>query len=58
MMTAASPAGTWSGRVFSKTDKSPDTEGVRQFTEIITHDPDWIVSLLPIRDGLVVALKR
>jgi caffeoyl-CoA O-methyltransferase len=48
----------WSGRIFSKTDKSPETEGVRQFTEMVTHDPDWIVSLLPIRDGLVVALKK
>ena len=48
----------WSGRIFSKTDKSPETEGVRLFTKMITHDPDWIVSLLPIRDGLVVALKK
>jgi predicted O-methyltransferase YrrM len=48
----------WSGRVFSKADKSPATQGVRQFTEMITHDPEWIVSLLPIRDGLIVALKQ
>jgi predicted O-methyltransferase YrrM len=48
----------WSGRIFSKGDKSAATEGVRQFTRMITQDPDWIVSLLPIRDGLVVALKR
>ena len=48
----------WSGRVFSMTDKSLPTEGVRKFTQTITHDPDWIVSLLPIRDGLIVALKQ
>ena len=48
----------WSGRIFRKTDKSPATQGVRQFTEMITHDPEWIVSLLPIRDGLIVALKQ
>ena len=48
----------WSGRVFSKADQSHPTEGVRKFTEAITHDPDWIVSLLPIRDGLIVALKQ
>ena len=48
----------WSGRIFRKADKSPATEGVRKFTELITRDPDWIVSLLPIRDGLVVALKK
>ena len=48
----------WSGRIFNKMDKSAATEGVRKFTEMITQDPDWIVSLLPIRDGLVVALKK
>jgi predicted O-methyltransferase YrrM len=48
----------WSGRIFRKTDRSAATEGVRRFTDLVTRDPDWIVSLLPIRDGLVVALKK
>jgi len=48
----------WSGRIFDKKDTSPATQGVRDFTSLITQDPDWIVSLLPIRDGLIVALKR
>lgn len=48
----------WHGRIFDESDRSPDTEGVREFTRRITHDPAWIVSLVPIRDGLIVAYKR
>jgi caffeoyl-CoA O-methyltransferase len=48
----------WSGRIFDKSDRSPDTSGIREFTKRITADPDWIVSLVPIRDGLIVAYKR
>ncbi len=48
----------WSGRIFNKKEKSDATEGVREFTRLITHDPDWIVSLIPVRDGLIVAYKR
>jgi len=48
----------WSGRIFDDADRSPATEGVREFTRRITSDPKWIVSLAPIRDGLIVAQKR
>jgi len=47
----------WHGRIFNETDRSPDTTGVRKFTEQITHDPAWIVALAPIRDGVMVAYK-
>ncbi len=48
----------WSGRIFDKKNKSEATEGVREFTKMITHDPDWIVSLAPVRDGMIVAYKN
>lgn len=48
----------WNGRIFDDEDSSPSTEGVREFTRIITADPDWIVSLLPIRDGVILAYKK
>ena len=48
----------WHGAIFDAEDHSRDTEGVRQFTQRITTSPDWIASLLPIRDGLIVALKK
>ncbi|SRR5581483_10350086 len=48
----------WSGRVFDKKDKTPATQGVREFTRLITKDSDWIVSLAPVRDGMIVAYKK
>lgn len=48
----------WHGRIFDPEDRSPDTEGVREFTRRITRDPGWIASLVPIRDGLIVAQRR
>ena len=47
-----------SGRIFDKSDTSPTTEGVRTFSQQITTDPQWICSLLPIRDGLIMAYKK
>ena len=48
----------WSGRIFDGEDKSPATEGIREFTNAVTSDPDWVVSLVPMRDGMIVAYKR
>lgn len=48
----------WSGRIFDDNDISPATEGVREFTRRITTDKDWIVSLAPVRDGMIVAYKK
>jgi caffeoyl-CoA O-methyltransferase len=48
----------WSGRIFDKKDDSPATQGVREFTRQITQDPDWIVSLVPVRDGMIVAYRK
>jgi len=48
----------WSGRIFDSRVRDRDTRGVRQFTRAITSDPDWIVSLVPIRDGMIVGWLR
>jgi caffeoyl-CoA O-methyltransferase len=48
----------WHGRVFDPEDASPATEGVREFTRLITSSPTWEVSVVPIRDGLMLARKR
>ncbi|MCC6569702.1 MAG: O-methyltransferase, partial [Anaerolineales bacterium] len=34
------------------------TEAIRRFTRDVTTDSDWIVSLAPIRDGMIVAYKK
>ncbi len=48
----------WHGRVMEPDNHQPDTEAIREFTRLITTSPDWITSLVPIRDGLMVALKK
>ena len=48
----------WGGRIFVGRDRSADTQGVRNFTKAIASDPDWIVTLVPIRDGLIVAHRK
>jgi caffeoyl-CoA O-methyltransferase len=48
----------WSGKIFDEGDTSPATAGIREFTRRITADAQWIASLVPIRDGLIVAMKE
>jgi predicted O-methyltransferase YrrM len=48
----------WHGQVLDAADHAASTEAIRRFTRHITTDPDWIVSLAPVRDGMIVAYKR
>jgi caffeoyl-CoA O-methyltransferase len=48
----------WHGRIFDAKDKTPATESVRKLTELLTKDPGWIISLVPVRDGVMVAYKK
>ena len=48
----------WSGRIFDDRDRSPQTEGVRELTRLLTDSPRWAASLVPIRDGLMVARRQ
>jgi len=48
----------WSGRIFDATDRAKNTEAIRRFTHEITTDPDWIVTLTPVRDGMIIAYKK
>jgi predicted O-methyltransferase YrrM len=47
----------WSGRVWDEKEQGEATQAIRQTTEMLTTSPNWISSLLPIRDGLLVAYK-
>jgi caffeoyl-CoA O-methyltransferase len=47
----------WHGRVFDRKDRTKDTAGVQELTRLMTTDPGWITSVVPIRDGLLVALR-
>lgn len=48
----------WDGRVWDENENGKSTEAIRRFTRDITTDPDWIVSLVPMRDGMIVAYKK
>jgi len=48
----------WSGRIFDSDDHDKSTEAIRRFTRDITNDLDWIVSLIPARDGMIVGYKK
>ena len=48
----------WYGRVFDETERSDSTAGVRDFTRLMREDPDWAFTLVPLRDGMIVAMKR
>lgn len=48
----------WHGRIFRPEMRDPDTLGVHETTRLLANDPGWIVTLLPLRDGLIVAQKR
>ena len=46
------------GRIFDPQESGADLDGVREFTRMITTDDAWITTLVPIRDGLIVARRR
>ena len=48
----------WSGRIFDARDASADTNGVRELTRLLTTSPRWTTSVIPIRDGVAIAVKR
>ncbi|MBI3981869.1 MAG: O-methyltransferase [Gemmatimonadetes bacterium] len=47
----------WQGQVLDKSDQTADTVGVRELTRLVTVDPAWIASIVPIRDGILVAQR-
>jgi len=48
----------WHGQILDPNDHENTTEAIREFTTTITTDHDWIVSLTPTRDGMIVAYKK
>jgi caffeoyl-CoA O-methyltransferase len=48
----------WSGRVLDASNREPATEAIRETTRLLVQNDYWISSLVPIRDGLIVAYKR
>jgi predicted O-methyltransferase YrrM len=47
----------WHGAIFDTTDNSPNTTGVHEVTRLLTSDPDFVATLAPIRDGVILAYR-
>jgi len=48
----------WSGKVIDKNDQEPSTINIRQLNQKMHHDERIDFSLVPIADGMALALKR
>jgi predicted O-methyltransferase YrrM len=48
----------WHGQILDANDHEKSTDAIRRFTRDVTTDSDWIVSLAPLRDGMIVAYKK
>ena len=48
----------WSGRVADKNPKDPRTKAILEFNRLLYNSEDFYTTILPIRDGLAVALKK
>ncbi len=48
----------WSGRVAEKNPKEPQTKAILEFNRLLYSSTDFYTTILPIRDGLAVALKK
>jgi len=48
----------WSGRVAEKNPKEARTKSILEFNRLLYSVPEFYTTILPIRDGLAVALKK
>jgi len=48
----------WSGRVAEKKPKDASTKAILEFNRLLSASPDFMTTILPIRDGMAVALKK
>jgi predicted O-methyltransferase YrrM len=48
----------WSGKVADPKSAEPTTKAIREFNQLMYNSPDLFTTILPIRDGLAVGLKK
>lgn len=48
----------WSGQIFDDEDQSEYTNAIREATRMLTNDSKWVSTMIPIRDGLIIAYKK
>ena len=48
----------WSGKVAQKSPSEASTKAILEFNRLLYGSPDFFTTILPIRDGVAVAVKR
>ena len=48
----------WSGRVAQKTPPDAETKAILKFNRLLYQSPGLLTTIIPLRDGVAVALKR
>ena len=48
----------WSGRIFDPKDQSAATQAIRETTGVLASTDKWLTSIIPLRDGLLLATKQ
>lgn len=48
----------WSGRIADPGVTDDDTEGIRRFHDHLAQDPAWDATVVPVGDGVAVAVRR
>jgi len=48
----------WSGRVAQKNPSEASTKAILEFNRLLYSSPDLFTTILPIRDGVAVAIKK
>ncbi len=48
----------WSGRILEDQDQSKSTQGIRLFNATMAKHPDFFTTIIPLRDGVSLSLKK
>jgi len=48
----------WSGRVAQSNPQESTTKAIVEFNQLLYHSDDFFTTILPLRDGVAVALKK
>jgi predicted O-methyltransferase YrrM len=47
----------WHGAIFDPGNQTPDNLGVLEVTRLLKEDPEFISTLIPLRDGIIMAYR-
>jgi caffeoyl-CoA O-methyltransferase len=48
----------WNGKVVDRRATDADTEAIRAFTRAVFDDPEFVSTIVPLRDGVLVARRQ